>query len=326
CVPPDRLAAYVRGVRDALDRQGIRGVIFGHAGDAHVHVNPLVDVSEPDWRARVIALLDEVASLTARLGGTLSGEHGDGRLRAPLLPRVWPAESLARDVETGFRAGGAVEVLLALDEATERSMWELRHAASPILGRLDPSLKSMQFIEDGCVPPDRLAAYVRGVRGALDRQGIRGVIFGHAGDAHVHVNPLVDVSEPGWRARIIALLDEVASLTARLGGTLSGEHGDGRLRAPLLPRVWPAESLARFAVVKRAFDPDALLNPGAKLAVAGERPVDLVKYDPALPPLPAPARRALDTVERDRAYARLRLELLAEPAADGSLDSPPGVF
>jgi FAD/FMN-containing dehydrogenase len=232
----------------------------------------------------------------------------------------------ARALAAGFRHSGATEVILALDAATEEAMWELRHAASPILSRLDPALKSMQFIEDGCVPPDRLADYVRGVRAALDRQGIRGVIFGHAGDAHVHVNPLVDLRDPQWRSRVDALLDEVTALSARLGGTLAGEHGDGRLRAPLLPRVWPAETLARFAAVKRAFDPAVLLNPGAKVATPGERAVDRVKYDPALPPLPADARRVLARVERERAYARFRLELLDDVAdgATGRLDSPLG--
>ena len=182
----------------------------------------------------------------------------------------------------------------------------------------------MQFIEDGCVPPDRLAEYVRGVRAALDRQQIRGVIFGHAGDAHVHVNPLVDVRDPRWRERVDALLAEVTALSARLGGTLTGEHGDGRLRAPLLAQVWPAESLARFAEVKRAFDPEGLLNPGAKVPTPGERAVDRVKYDPTLPPLPADARRALARVERERAYARFRLELLEESTEGPAtrLDSP----
>lgn len=221
----------------------------------------------------------------------------------------------ARELAAGFQRAGATDVVLALDAAAETTMWELRHAASPILGRLDPALKSMQFIEDGCVPPDRLAAYVRGVRAALDRQGIRGVIFGHAGDAHVHVNPLVDLRDPQWRRKVEALLDEVTALSAQLGGTLSGEHGDGRLRAPLLPRVWPAASLARFAAVKRAFDPDGVLNPGAKVPLPGERAVDRVKYDPSLPPLPAAARQALARVERERAYARFRLDLLAEAEA-----------
>ncbi len=232
----------------------------------------------------------------------------------------------ARDLEVGFRPSGATKVVLALDEDTERSMWELRHAASPILSRLDPSLKSMQFIEDGCVPPESLAEYVRGVRAALDRHEIRGVIFGHAGDAHVHVNPLVNVSAPGWKSRVVALLDDVVALTARLGGTLSGEHGDGRLRAPLLPRVWSGEALAHFAAVKRAFDPDGLLNPGAKVATPGEHAVEQVKYDPGLPALPGDARRVLNLVERDRAYARSRLELLADArATDESVAQSHGV-
>ena len=232
--------------------------------------------------------------------------------------------SLARLLEERFRAAGATDVILALDPETEEAMWELRHAASPILSRLDPSLKSMQFIEDGCVPPERLADYVRGVRAALDAQGIRGVIFGHAGDAHVHVNPLVDVRDPAWRTRVEALLDDVTALAARLGGTVTGEHGDGRLRAPLLSRVWPPEALERFAAVKRAFDPDNVLNPGAKVATPGERAVERVKYDPTLPPHPASVRLVLARVERERAYSRFRLDLLAEADASLRLDSPAG--
>jgi FAD/FMN-containing dehydrogenase len=265
--------------------------------------------------ASACELLDRTFLDVARSGGAPVPVHIEAE--AVLLAEVEGRDIAecgvhARALEVGFRAAGATKVVLALDEETEHAMWELRHAASPILTRLDPSLKSMQFIEDGCVPPENLAEYVRGVRAALDRQGIRGVIFGHAGDAHVHVNPLVNVAEPDWRARVVALLDEVVALTARLGGTLSGEHGDGRLRAPLLPRVWSGETLAHFAALKRAFDPDDILNPGAKLAAPGERAVEQVKYDPELPALPGDARRVLATVERDRAYARSRLELLAE--------------
>ena len=131
-------------------------------------------------------------------------------------------------IDASFRSSGATTVTLALDERTQHAMWELRHAASPILSRLDPALKSMQFIEDGCVPPARLAEYVRGVRAALDAQGIRGVIFGHAGDAHVHVNPLVDVRRADWRERVDGLLRDVTTLVAELGGTVAGEHEIGR--------------------------------------------------------------------------------------------------
>jgi hypothetical protein len=139
------------------------------------------------------------------------------------------------------------------------------------------------------------------------------VIFGHAGDAHIHVNPLVDTRIPDWRSRVESLLDEVAALTAELGGTLAGEHGDGRLRAPLLDRVWPADTLELFREVKRAFDPAGILNPGAKIPLAGQRAIEGVKYDPHLAPLPLAARTALDRLVRDRDYGSFRLSLLPEP-------------
>src|SRR5207237_505702 len=189
-------------------------------------------------------------------------------------------------------------------------LWELRHAASPILSRLDPSLRSMQFIEDGAGPPARLAEYVRGVRESLARNGIRGVIFGHAGDAHVHVNPLIDVSASDWRARMARVLDDVTELVAKLGGTLTGEHGDGRLRTPLLDRVWSAAARTHFAMIKQSFDPAGVLNPGVKIPLADQKAIDIVKYDPALDPMPVAARNALQTVERERAYSRFRLDLL----------------
>ena len=121
-------------------------------------------------------------------------------------------ELLARQAEEDVRrriedlrgwceAGGAVHVEMAMSTDDEIRLWRLRHAASPILNELAPKLQNMQIVEDGCVPPPRFAEYVRGVRAALDRARFKGVIFGHAGDAHAHVNALVDTSEHDWRAR-----------------------------------------------------------------------------------------------------------------------------
>ena len=265
-------------------------------------------------------LLDRSFLDVARQGGTRVPAPAEAE--AVLMAEVEAgsraeADAVAREIEAAFLSSGATAVQLALDADTEHALWELRHAASPIIARLHPALKSMQLIEDGCVPPARLPEYVRGVRAAFERYRFRGVIFGHAGDANVHVNPLIDVREPDWRSRAEALLDEISTLTGRLGGTLTGEHGDGRLRAPLLARVWSQEALARFAAAKTAFDLEGLFNPGAKVAAVGARPLDAVKYDPALPPLPAPARAALARVERERAYSRSRLALLDEAALDG---------
>lgn len=222
------------------------------------------------------------------------------------------AIAAARQLEGLFGGAGAMNIRVALDPGSEGALWKLRHAASPILARLDPRLKSMQFIEDAAVPPDQLVAYVRGVRKVLEDHGVKGVIFGHAGDAHVHVNPLIDVSASDWRATLDAVLEDVTELVQKLGGTLSGEHGDGRLRTPLMDRTWHHESRTLFKAVKDAFDPSGILNPGVKVPVPGQVPVGDVKYDPALAPLPAAARAALDSIERERAWSRSRLSMLGD--------------
>jgi FAD/FMN-containing dehydrogenase len=220
------------------------------------------------------------------------------------------AADAAHGLARALAAAGASSVAIGLDEHDEERLWELRHAASPILSRLDPSLKSMQFIEDCVVPPEKLADYVRGVRAALAKHDVTGVIFGHAGDAHIHVNPLIDVRRVDWRERVAGVLDDVVDLTAKLGGSLAGEHGDGSLRAPLLARTTNAEVLELARRVKRAFDPDDLLNPGVKVALRGQRALDEIKDDPSLPPHPQSVARVLERIERERAYAEFRLSML----------------
>ncbi|MDQ6688962.1 MAG: FAD-binding oxidoreductase [Gemmatimonadota bacterium] len=219
------------------------------------------------------------------------------------------AVTRAEDLGIAFKGAGARDVDIALTPESERALWELRHAASPILAALDHST-SMQFIEDGAVPLPRLPEYIEGVRRALADRAVSGVIFGHAGDAHVHVNPLVDVREPDWRDKVFGLLEDVVGLTARLGGTLTGEHGDGRLRTPLLDRVWTKDALRAFSLVKKAFDPANILNPGVKIPLPNQKPIEDIKYDPSLPPLPREARAALDSVVKARAYDRFRLSLI----------------
>jgi FAD/FMN-containing dehydrogenase len=257
-------------------------------------------------------LLDRTFLEVAAIGGTraVPPETETALLVEVEESTVTGASARSRSIADACAAAGASVVRVALDEETERELWALRHAASPILSRLDPHLKSMQFIEDGAVPPDHLPAYVEGIRSALASREIRGVIFGHAGDAHVHVNPLIDVRVPDWRDQVEGLLDEVTSLVATLGGTLAGEHGDGRLRAPLAPRTWSADAMDLFAGVKRAFDPDCVFNPGVKVPLDDQRAIEEVKYDPSIAPLPPHAREALDAIERERGYARFRLSLV----------------
>jgi FAD/FMN-containing dehydrogenase len=215
------------------------------------------------------------------------------------------AQRLAR----AFSESGARDVDVALTSEAEHDLWELRHAASPILSALEHST-SMQFIEDGAVPLPKLPDYVQGVRKALAEREVSGVIFGHAGDAHVHVNPLIDVRQPDWRDKVSGLLEDVVKLTSRLGGTLTGEHGDGRLRTPLLDRVWHKDAIRAFALVKKSFDPTNIFNPGVKVPLPAQKAITDIKYDPLLAPLPERAREALDDLVTARAYDRFRLSLI----------------
>ena len=263
--------------------------------------------------ASAVELLDRsFLEIAASEGATLPVA---ATLDAVLLIEVESADATeaqrhAERLAGSCRARGAAQVVLPTDAPAREALWQLRHAVSPILARLAPRWESLQLVEDGCVPPVHFATYVRGVREALARAGCRGVIFGHAGDAHAHVNLLADLTDPTWRARCEQVLTEVTALVAQLGGTVAGEHGDGRLRTPLLPQLWPSETLALFAAVKSTFDPGGILNPGVKVAAPGARPLEAMKVDPALPPLPAAAREALDTITRERGWARHRLDLI----------------
>jgi FAD/FMN-containing dehydrogenase len=222
------------------------------------------------------------------------------------------ADDIASAIATAFEQIGATGLTLASDASSIARLWHIRHAASPLLATMTHIGASMQFIEDGAVPPQALPEYVRGIRAILDHHGFTGVIFGHAGDANVHVNPLVDVTRADWRAHVEAALNEVVTLTAVLGGTLCGEHGDGRLRTPFMTRMWATDATVLFDLVKRCFDPRGILNPGVKVALPGQVALGDIKYDPALPPLTPAAQRALSIVSETRGYGRFRLELLQD--------------
>lgn len=171
----------------------------------------------------------------------------------------------------------ATRIAVAEHPRDQAELWEIRHAASPLIAARGDGRISMQFIEDGVVPVAQLPAYIHALRETLARHGLPAVIFGHAGDGNLHVNPLVDVRATGWRESIEATLQETAVRVAELGGTLAGEHGDGRLRAPLLETIWGAEMVRLFRSVKAAWDPAGILNPGVILPLPGQRPLDALR-------------------------------------------------
>ena len=111
------------------------------------------------------------------------------------------------------------------------------------------------------MPPDRLGAWLRDFDELLEEHGLRGVPYGHFGEGCVHVRIDFEFDE-GGRGRFREFLVAGAEALRRYGGSLSGEHGDGRARSELLPLMYDEESLRLFAAVKAACDPDDVLNPG----------------------------------------------------------------
>lgn len=159
--------------------------------------------------------------------------------------------------------GKAIEVKVATGGEYE-NLWKVRKAASPILDRLQGKLRSMRFIEDATVHPNKLVDYIRGLKAIFAKHGIEGVIFGHAGSGHIHVNLLMNPHDHEHHDKLMPIAHEVAELVVSLKGTLSGEHGDGILRAAWVSRIF-GDLVPVFEEIKRTFDPKGILNPGKKV-------------------------------------------------------------
>lgn len=181
---------------------------------------------------------------------------------------------------------GILSVEQAADTAEAHALWAVRHGASPRLAALTDGRRSLQVIEDGCVPPDRLPEYLDAVEQACRRQQVDVVLFGHAGDGHVHVNLLPNLNAADWLDRVRKIYDEVNDALLRLGGTPAGEHGAGRLRAGLVERFLGAEAVACFRAIRSAFDPAGRCNPGVILPTSDD-PFLQLKVGKDAVPLPA---------------------------------------
>ena len=229
-------------------------------------------------------------------------------------------EALAEKLRAarGILGGHAGVLMEATDRRTLEKLWAIRHAASPLLAQLGESRRSMQVIEDGCVPVEALARYIRAVCEAGKRHAVQLVIFGHVGDGNLHVNLLADVMTTGWERRLAAIFEDVSEAVVELGGTLSGEHGDGRLRARALEKVYGPEITGLFRKVKDAFDPVGILNPGVKIPAAEDRPFASLKVGSGAATIPQDIEAGLRDIERFARYSVSRLDLADSPAVQPS--------
>ncbi|HWC74254.1 MAG TPA: FAD-binding oxidoreductase [Gemmatimonadales bacterium] len=218
------------------------------------------------------------------------------------------ARGVVGDAVRGLKNSIAL-VETAVDRAGLDKLWQVRRLASPALARLPVSQRSLQVIEDGCVPVERLGEYITGLRDAASRHGIPVAIFGHAGDGHVHVNALPDITRSGWRDALRLLFDDVTELLIRLGGVPSGEHGVGRLRAGVLERFYGREVMDVFRSVKRAYDPLPIFNPGVIIPATDWSPLGALKVGDGAAAIPDDIATRLREVERNAAWGTPKAEL-----------------
>ncbi|WP_345429743.1 FAD-binding and (Fe-S)-binding domain-containing protein [Actinoallomurus vinaceus] len=174
------------------------------------------------------------------------------------------------------------------DTAERRSLWRVREDGAGLAARLVGGGESWPGWEDAAVAPEDLAGYLADFRALLAEHSLTGVLYGHFGAGCVHVRIDFDMTTPAGIAVMRAFLRDAAALVVRHGGTLSGEHGDGRARSALLTTMYGPRMLAAFAAYKRIFDPDGLLNPGMVVDPPAID-ADLALYDVA-PARPAPSR------------------------------------
>lgn len=176
----------------------------------------------------------------------------------------------------------AVDSLVVTDPARAASLWRIRADGAGLAGRSPAGLPAHAGWEDAAVPPARLGAYLRDFDALMTEYGVTGVPYGHFADGCVHVRVDLPLDRPGGTGVYRGFMVAAAKLVARYGGSLSGEHGDGRARSELLPLMYSPDALELFAAVKHTFDPDNILNPGV---LVDPRPIDADLRVPAAPVL-----------------------------------------
>ena len=227
-----------------------------------------------------------VEGMDRRLVDVVRAHKGPGAV--PALPEGegWllvevgaPGEDVTASLERAralCAASAAVDTVVYPPGAQASALWRIRADGAGLGGRTPPDgagggdQQAWPGFEDAAVPPDNLGAYLRDFTALMEEFDIDGLLYGHFGDGCVHVRLAMPLETPEGVAHSRAFLQSAARICAAHGGSVSGEHGDGRARGELLRFMYSPEMLDLFARVKHVFDPDNLLNPGVLAAPMDE--------------------------------------------------------
>ena len=219
-----------------------------------------------------------VEGMDRRLVDVVRAHKGPGAV--PALPEGegWllvevgaPGEDVTASLERARALcadSAAIDTVVYPPGAQASALWRIRADGAGLGGRTPPDgagggdQQAWPGFEDAAVPPENLGAYLRDFTALMEEFDIDGLLYGHFGDGCVHVRLAMPLETPEGVAHSRAFLQSAARICAAHGGSVSGEHGDGRARGELLRFMYTPEMLDLFARVKHVFDPDNLLNPG----------------------------------------------------------------
>ena len=173
-----------------------------------------------------------------------------------LPPRL---EALERDLRArrlGYR------YFRALDLATQATIWSLREAALGLSMAMKDDAKSLSFVEDTAVAPERLRDYIDRFLSIVARHKTTAGVYAHASVGCLHVRPVINMKTADGIQTFAALASDVADLVLEFGGALSGEHGDGLVRSPFMEKMFGPTLYQAFRSIKHTFDPAGIFNPG----------------------------------------------------------------
>lgn len=151
---------------------------------------------------------------------------------------------------------------VADDEASQAVLWKNRKQLLPAILNYKPGWKALPVVNDIGVSPENLSRFIVQVERLFEKYGLQGAVYGHAGSGNLHLRPLFDLSLPRLGELIRTFADEVYYTALAFDGTITAEHGMGRLRAPYLSAEWGDKMVRHMKDLKNLFDPGDLLNPG----------------------------------------------------------------
>ncbi|HEY3371292.1 MAG TPA: FAD-linked oxidase C-terminal domain-containing protein [Prolixibacteraceae bacterium] len=151
---------------------------------------------------------------------------------------------------------------LFTDRESIKKIWELRRAGLGLLSNIPGDKRSVTVVEDTAVAPDYLPSYINEFNKMLVRYGLACVYYGHIATGELHLRPLLNLKDPGDVKIYQSLAREMAELVKKYRGSLSGEHGDGRLRGEFIPLMLGKHNYELIRTLKHTWDPHNILNPG----------------------------------------------------------------